>query len=252
MKEMKMKVSSPKHSEAIQKRLFDLGYEWKGRLQKYLFTDKPFLITDKEGIIRYLTLIDIKHFDKVEEVTLNDLYNERKPITYDDLSDSAKAQAKVDKEILISACTLELYNEIQNRYFSWLDSEGHYGFYELVVEIVDEMLFTPDSLYLKYMSDPDRSCWADESGTNECFDWYFMNQSLIKLDERMKDWSDGSKEDGNFDFVERIINQYAKYNTIEGESMEALIRGLGQEEQMLKQLIKKASLKQIFNLLSEY
>lgn len=176
---------------------------------------------------------------------------EPQPITYADLPESTQNQVQRDREILISACTIDLYVEVQNRYFSWLDSNGHYAFYDLVVQILDDMLLTPDSIYLKYMSNPDRGDWSLESGTGECFDWYFMHQSLIKLDEYLKGWDSGESEDGNFDFVSGVFSQYAKYNTIEGESMEDLLRSVGQEEQMLKQLLNKATAEEIINLLKE-
>lgn len=177
---------------------------------------------------------------------------EPKPITYADLSDSAKDQVKRDREILISACSIELYPTIQSRYFSWLDHSGHYGFYDLVVSIVDDMLLTPDSIYLKYMSNPDRGDWSLESGTGTCFDWYFQEKANEKLHEYLEGWESGASEDGNFDFVKETFHYYNRYNTIEGEPMEELLRSVGQEEQMLKQLIKKASAEEIINLLKEY
>jgi hypothetical protein len=73
MKDLKFRVKNPQHSEAIQKRLFELGYKWEARTSLY-HTEKPALFCYKKGIITYGSLEDICDHPNTE-ATLDDLYS---------------------------------------------------------------------------------------------------------------------------------------------------------------------------------
>ena len=83
MKDMKFRVHSPEHSEAIQEKLFELGYNL-GRNVLFLNTDSNFLFATKEGSIYYNNLEIGFEEEYYKETTLDDLY---------------KLKAEVSKEV---------------------------------------------------------------------------------------------------------------------------------------------------------
>ena len=73
MKNLKFKVYNPEHSAAIQKRLFELGYEWVLG-NKISYIDKPYLYCHTSERI---TFGEDEHIFKKENnqlATLDDLY----------------------------------------------------------------------------------------------------------------------------------------------------------------------------------
>ena len=49
---LRFEINNPEHSEAIQERLFDLGYSWGG-LTEFAYTDSPYLYCYTDGNIYY-------------------------------------------------------------------------------------------------------------------------------------------------------------------------------------------------------
>lgn len=74
MKEMKFRVYSPEHSEAIQGMLFELGYGWVGSDKEAREIHEPFLFTESDGRILKTNLYPFFDADKSTETTLDDLY----------------------------------------------------------------------------------------------------------------------------------------------------------------------------------
>lgn len=80
-----------------------------------------------------------------------------------------------DRGVIIAAVSEDLYTLIKEEHEDWLDESGHYAFYDLVVAIVDEMLFAEGSTYQRFMKarkNNSKLDWHEFSG--ECFDWFHM------------------------------------------------------------------------------
>jgi len=85
------------------------------------------------------------------------------------------SQIKKDRGVLIAAVSEDLYTLIKEEHESWLDESGHYSFYDLVVAIVDEMMFSEGSAYQRFMKAKANDKNADfHDMTDDCFDWYHM------------------------------------------------------------------------------
>ena len=86
----------------------------------------------------------------------------------------SKEQIRKDRGVIIAAVSEDLYSLIKENHDDWLDECGHYAFYDLVVAIVDEMLFSEGSTYQRFIKKKgvDSRDWYDFAG--ECFDWFHM------------------------------------------------------------------------------
>ena len=73
-KALKFRVHSPEHSEAIQRRLFELGASlFNGYFP--LYTDKQYLYVQKGGYMNHGTDSVTFEASREKEATLDDLYN---------------------------------------------------------------------------------------------------------------------------------------------------------------------------------
>lgn len=80
-----------------------------------------------------------------------------------------------DRGVLIAAVSEDLYTLIKEEHDDWLDESGHYAFYDLVVAIVDELLFAEGSMYQRFMKARKNNSKLDfHSFSGDCFDWYHM------------------------------------------------------------------------------
>lgn len=105
MKYMKFRILSPKHSVAIQKRLFELGCRWSHtRATEPHLTNKAFLFC-KGSCITWDNLEDYFNNSRAKETTLDDLYklNTVKPNTVK-LND--KYTAEITPDGIKVGCTL--------------------------------------------------------------------------------------------------------------------------------------------------
>jgi hypothetical protein len=75
MKDLKFRVKNPQHSEAIQKRLFELGYEWMANDMVPIHKDAPYLYADNVNDICFGDDEDFHLNCKNTEATLDDLYS---------------------------------------------------------------------------------------------------------------------------------------------------------------------------------
>lgn len=118
MKNLKFKVYSPDHSEAIQKRLFELGYRWGSDGCIVSCTDRFFLYADSEGYITHCN--DDYEFEihKNKEVTINDLYD---PVFMDSKYEINllinKAKRKIDNDFEKSL------SDLMNKIVSAIDQQ---------------------------------------------------------------------------------------------------------------------------------
>ena len=74
MKDLKFRVKSPQHREAIQKRLFELGYEWLRSKKEISYLDARYLYC-QDGILFNGTTLHCYENEKHTEATLDDLYS---------------------------------------------------------------------------------------------------------------------------------------------------------------------------------
>lgn len=85
------------------------------------------------------------------------------------------SQIRNDRGVLIAAVSEELHELIKEEHQNWLDHSGHYAFYDLVVAIVDEMMFSEGSAYQRFIKAKADGKNVDFNHiTDECFDWYHM------------------------------------------------------------------------------
>jgi len=62
---------------------------------------------------------------------------------------------------------------------------GMAGLYDLILDVFDEMLFTENSEYQKYLQTEDKEDWFIKNhGT--CMDWYFMEEGVKLLKARLE------------------------------------------------------------------
>ena len=88
-----------------------------------------------------------------------------------------------DRAFIIAAVSCELQPIMEKCYSVLLDDAGYQWFYDLVIEIVDEIMFTPGSAYLECISKGSgNDYWAKEK--ENCFDWYHMSKAADNLHER--------------------------------------------------------------------
>lgn len=106
-------------------------------------------------------------------------------------------QAREDKDFIISAVTSECYNIIRFKYGSWMDQNGSAGAYILITEIVDNIMFSNDSLYLRTLVKTNgfEEIGFGEATDTDCFDWYFMTECSKELENRLKGWSYDDSDD---------------------------------------------------------
>lgn len=114
---MKFKVHSPEHSEAIQKKLFELGYKWacSGK-ERYLGVNSNFLYTDTDAQITHGT--DAEWFNNKSyyvETTLDDLYKAPK---FSVVRLNGIHEAIIDKEnkIVLVGCERFAFSRIEDLY----------------------------------------------------------------------------------------------------------------------------------------
>jgi ABC-type oligopeptide transport system substrate-binding subunit len=91
-----------------------------------------------------------------------------------------KARKENDKMFILSAVTLELFYVAKNE-GDYLDQYGMQHFYDMCIDIVEEMLSEDE--YNNYLSDRDYF----NTNHNTCFDWYYMEKSRdMFTDERIR------------------------------------------------------------------
>lgn len=154
-----------------------------------------------------------------------------------------KKQKQEDIQFIISAVTSELYNMARFEYSETWDNEGGMAwFFDTCVEITHKVMLTEGSPYLKWLDywstteDEYIMGFFEYTGLN-CFDWYHMTEARKEFQSRYE------KDEPTLPIkryeVEFIISML-KNIEVDGETMEHIINEVGLDEQMFRQLIKKA------------
>lgn len=81
-----------------------------------------------------------------------------------------------DRALVIAIVSCNAVEVIREHYQGYLDNNGYIPYYEMVLEIVDEIMFTEGSEYLKYYKAKDKSDWF-HIHHNTMFDWYFIAEA---------------------------------------------------------------------------
>lgn len=144
---------------------------------------------------------------------------------------------------LLTAMVTEGIRFVDHKHSGFLDDNGHPPFYDLMLSIVDDLLFDTDSEYQKYLSATDKDNWFHKHH-DTCMDWYFMNEMTAKLKVALKGWEDEGIE------IDSICAQL-KDKEIDGETTEQLLKNINMHEQMLRQLIMSADMKDVLALVLE-
>lgn len=84
---------------------------------------------------------------------------------------------KLDRDYIIVAVGIHISKVITNIHPNYLDQWGYMHMYDLVIDIVDEMMFSSsETAYMKYLSDKE---YFQKMSTD--LDWYHMDKSVTML-----------------------------------------------------------------------
>jgi hypothetical protein len=121
----------------------------------------------------------------------------------------SEEQIRNDRGVIIAAVSEELYTIIKEEHKDWLEDSGHYAFYDLVVAIVDEMMFSKGSMYQRFISKKgvDSSDWYSFAG--ECFDWFHMGLSRTMITKELLHAVTHGDTDKYFDKVRKKFYELA-------------------------------------------
>jgi len=117
---LKFRVHNEQHSEAIQKRLFELGYKWSNGDVGVADTKKSYLYADSS--FGYGTTNDFFEKDDRKEATLDELYKMSKPNTVK-LNDEMTAEIYDDKVVV--GCQEFTHKSIKKLYKKVKEHEKH-------------------------------------------------------------------------------------------------------------------------------
>lgn len=80
-----------------------------------------------------------------------------------------------DRAFISAAVSCELIDLIKKEHEEWLDNGGFQSYYDLVVKIVDYMMFTEGSMYLNFLHKKEDNNKVEFSKlANDCFDWFHI------------------------------------------------------------------------------
>jgi len=94
-------------------------------------------------------------------------------------------QMLYDRSLIIAAVSCSAIEVVKEHYENWLDNNGYIPFYEMVIEVVDELMFTKGSEYLKYTKAKHKEDWFLDKHDN-CMDWYFMGEATKLFHRNLK------------------------------------------------------------------
>jgi hypothetical protein len=106
------------------------------------------------------------------------------------LNKEQKTELRSNIFFLRTAMICKMSNLIESTYKTFVDNNGYAEFYEMAMEICDEVLLSNDSEYMKYIVlyfNNDEA--ADDYFLNKfdtCTDWYFMNLAANRLKQNLK------------------------------------------------------------------
>jgi hypothetical protein len=155
-----------------------------------------------------------------------------------------KKQKQADIQFIISAVTSELHNTAYFQYNdTWENNGGMQWFFDECVDITHKVMLTEGSPYLKWLDywsktedEYQRMGFIEVTGET-CFDWYHMVEARKEFESRYE--KDEPRLPVEREEVNFIISML-KNIEVDGETMEHIITKVGMDEQMFRQLIKKA------------
>ena len=153
-----------------------------------------------------------------------------------------KKQKRKDIQFIISAVTTELHDMAYYEYFNtWENSGGMQWFFDECVDITKKIMLSEGSAYLQWLeyfkttNDTYPLSFCDLFG--EPLDWYHMDKAKAEFQTRYdKDVYNLPIEKREVDLIIKLLKDI----DVDGETMEHILNKVGMEEQMFRQLIKKA------------
>ena len=122
----------------------------------------------------------------------------------------SEEEIRNDRGVIIAAVSVELYSLIKEEYDDWLDENGHYAFYDLVVTIVDELLFAEGSMYQRFMKERKNNSKIDfYNFSGNCFDWYHMGTARKMVTKELLHSISFADADKYFDKVRKKFYELA-------------------------------------------
>jgi hypothetical protein len=86
---------------------------------------------------------------------------------------------RTDRDFIMVAVGIQISRAIESIHPNYFDQWGNQHLYDLVIDIVDEMMFShPNTEYMKYLSDEKH---FQKMSTD--LDWYHMDKSITMLTE---------------------------------------------------------------------
>ena len=99
-----------------------------------------------------------------------------------------KRKLRDDIFFLRTAMTATLTISATENYEDWLDNNGWAEFYEMIMQICDEILLSNDSVFLTYIKLEIKGEAEDDyfdTHYDTCYDWYFMDLAREELDRKI-------------------------------------------------------------------
>lgn len=104
------------------------------------------------------------------------------------LNSKEKQELRNSIFFLRTAMTSTLTLEVIEKFKDWVDSNGWAEFYEMIMEICDEVLLSNGSEFLKYIKLYLKGEAEDDyfdKHFSTCYDWYFMDLARQEFNKRM-------------------------------------------------------------------
>lgn len=95
-------------------------------------------------------------------------------------------EMQTDRAFIIAAVSCDLIGLIKKEHDEWLDNGGYQPYYDLVIELVDYMMFTEGSTYLRFLEAQEKDkdlCFT--TFADDCFDWFHMRLAVKLVTEEL-------------------------------------------------------------------
>ena len=91
-----------------------------------------------------------------------------------------------DEKFILSVISARNWCMVSKEYFDYLEHDGYQAYYDMCIDITNELLFGEGSEYLKALKS---DCVTGHyHNLNTCFDWYYMAESEKIIRERLKNF----------------------------------------------------------------
>ncbi len=156
-----------------------------------------------------------------------------------------REQKQDDRAFIVSAITMELQQLAYIEYFNQWEGNGGMGwFFNMCVELADEIMFTEGSAYLKWLdvwiANEDKYCEGFSEVTGEtCYDWYHMNEARRIFESRYEKDSPSEIKEQVSEHIGLYLNDFKTHEgRLEVITMASDFAKKKREDNKLKQIIQ--------------